>query len=66
MFWTCSQVAEFWTEVFDVLNTRLQLSVSCTPELALLGIPDDVQQSKYAKLLISFLLYYVKKEIIIR
>lgn len=61
MFWTCPVLAQFWTNVFDLINTRLQLSLPMTPKLALLGIHDE-QQPRYTKLLISYMLYYAKKE----
>lgn len=62
MFWTWPRVAQFWTHVFDLINTCLQLSLPCTPELALLGIHNYEQRPRYTKLLISYLLYYAKKE----
>lgn len=61
MFWTCPWVAWFWAAVFDLINSRLQLPLLCTPELALLGIYVDKQTPRYTKLLISYLLSYAKK-----
>lgn len=37
-----------------------------TPELALLGIHDDDQRPRYTKLLVSLLLFYAKKEIVLK
>lgn len=54
IFWTCPRVTQFWMEVFDLINTHLQLSLPCTPEFALLGIHDDEQRPRYTKLLISY------------
>lgn len=43
MFWSCPRVTRFQTEVFEVINTRLQLSFPMSPELALLGLQDNDQ-----------------------
>lgn len=43
---------------------NLHLPVS--PDLLLLGIHDDTQRSHHLKLLISYLLYYAKKEILLK
>lgn len=56
MFWSCARVSQFWTEFFDsCLPCSLQLS--CRYWVFTMS-------SKYAKLLISFLMHYTKKEII--
>lgn len=64
MFWSCPMLSSFWAEIFDQLNVRLELNVPMTPELALLGVHDDDQRSHHSKLLISYLLFYAKKEIL--
>lgn len=66
MFWDCPALSTFWSGVFEQLNVRLELSVPRTPELALLGIHEDEQRPHHSKLLISFLLFYAKKEILCR
>lgn len=66
MFWECSIITSFWSEVFSEINLRLQLSLSVTPELALLGVHDDAHCSHHLKLLISYLLFYAKKEILLK
>lgn len=38
MFWDCPSIAEFWSDVFELINFRLQLSLPASLELALLGI----------------------------
>lgn len=45
---------------------KLRLSLSPSPSLALLGIQDDEQQSHHTKFLISYLLYYAKKLILMK
>lgn len=42
MFWECLNIYAFWVKVFDLLNLRLELSVS--PRLALLGMHEDDQK----------------------
>lgn len=62
MFWECPITLTYWKAVFDEINLRLQLDLFPTPFLALLGIPDDDHRSHYSKLLITYLLYYTKKD----
>lgn len=50
----------------ELFNARLQLEIPLTSELALLGIQDEEQRPRYTKLLISFLLFYAKKEILLK
>lgn len=52
--------------VFNLIIACLQLSLPCTPELALLGMHDVGQRPRNTKLLISYLLYYAKKEILLK
>lgn len=49
-------MAQFWTDVFELINVRLQLSFPVSPELALLGIQGDAQRPHCTKLLHK---YYV-------
>lgn len=63
MFWECPSIMSYWEAVFAEINLRLQFTLTPTPSLALLGIPDDEQHPHHSKLLISYLLYYAKKEI---
>lgn len=44
MFWTCPKLVQYWTAVLGCINTRLQLSIPLSAELALLGIQDDEQR----------------------
>lgn len=60
----CPSIMSYWKAVFPEINLRLQLTLTPTPFLALLGIPDNEQHSHHSKLLISHLLYYAKKEIL--
>lgn len=64
MLWECPKIQPFWREVFDLINVKLDLPIPMSPELALLGIPDDNQRSHHSKPLISYLLFYAKKVII--
>lgn len=50
--------------MFNEINLRLQLSLPVLRELALLGVHEDAQCSHHSKLLISYLLFYAKKEIL--
>lgn len=65
LFWSCPRVAQFWMEVFEVINFCLQLTLPISPTLVL-GISDDEQRPRYTKLLISYLLYYATREIILK
>lgn len=66
MFWDCPIIANYWAAVFSGINSRLQMSIPASPELALLGVHDDEQRSHHLKLLISYLLFYAKKEIFLK
>lgn len=66
MFWDCPIIATYWSAVFSAINRRLQLSIQALPELALLGVHDNEQRSHHLKLLTSYLLFYVKKEILLK
>ena len=66
MFWSYPGVARFCIEVVKLINIRLQLTLLTTPMLLLLGIHDDDQRPSYTKLLIYFLLYYARREIMLR
>lgn len=63
MFWSCPRIARFWREVVELIN---HLTLPISPELALLGILDDQQRPRYTKLLIADLLYFAKREIILK
>lgn len=65
MFWSCPKIARYWAEVVDSVNGRLQLNLPVSPELALLGIQDDDQRPRYTKLLLTYLFYYAKREIVL-
>lgn len=62
VFWECPIIFAYW----EAINLRLKLTLIPAPSLALLGLPDDEQHSHHLKLLISYLLYYAKKEILIK
>lgn len=64
ILWECPQIETFWLVIFDLINIKLDLAISMSPELALLGIPDDAQRLHHSKLLISYLLFYDKKAIL--
>lgn len=66
MFWSCPRVAHFWGEMVELVNVRLQLTLPTTPKLLLLGIQDDDQRHRCTKLLISYLFYHAKREIIVK
>lgn len=66
MFWSCLGVAQFWAAVFEFINFHLQQTLLVSPELALLGIHDDVNWPRFTKLLTSYLLYYANREIILK
>lgn len=66
MFWECPALTKFWSEIYEQLNVRLELEVPRTPELALLGIHEDEQRPHHSKLLISYLFFYARKEILCR
>lgn len=66
MFWECPAILSYWEVVFAEINLRLQLTLTPTPSLVLLGIPEDEQRPHHLKLLISHLLYYAKKEILMK
>lgn len=38
MFWTCPQLATFWSGVFDILNKALSTNIDPEPLLALFGV----------------------------
>ncbi len=38
MFWTCPQLATFWSGVFDILNKALITNIDHEPLLALFGV----------------------------
>lgn len=59
-------ILSYWEAVFAEINLRLQLPLIPTPSLALLGVPDVDQRPHHLKLLISYLLYYAKKEILMK
>lgn len=59
-------IARFWGEMLELMNVHHQVVLLTTPELILLGIQDDEQRPRCTKLLISYLLYYAKREIIIK
>lgn len=58
MFWDCPSVAKFRLEVYELINLRMQLT--------LLGFHEDEQPSHHTDLLILYLLYYAKKEILLK
>lgn len=66
MFWNCPIISTYWTKVFGEINSKLQLSLPMSPELALLGVHDDEQRPHHLKLLISYLFFYAKKEILLK
>lgn len=65
MFWSCPRLLFYWSAIMESINARLQLELPLTPELALLAIHDD-QRPRYTKLLISLLLFYAKKGIVLK
>lgn len=65
IFWSCPKVARFWAAFFEVINECLQLSL-VSPELDLLGIQEVDQRPRYTKLLLSYLLYYAKRVILLK
>lgn len=66
MLWACPKLTQYWAAIMEHINTRLQLDIPLMAELALLGIQDDEQRPRYTRLLISFLLFYAKKEILLK
>lgn len=38
MFWTCPQLATFWSGVFDTFNKALNTNIDPDPLLALFGV----------------------------
>lgn len=66
MFWESPVIVSYWSNIFTKINFRLQLSLPTSPELALLGMQEDDQRSRHAKLLKSYLLYYANKEILFK
>lgn len=51
--WMCPKLTTYCSEVFELINLHLQLSLPVLPDLALLGLHDDAQRSYNLKLLIS-------------
>lgn len=37
MFWTCSEMSEFWTSIFDILNQAFGLDLQPNPLTAIFG-----------------------------
>lgn len=66
MFWACPRLSCYWSTIVEFINERLQLEIPLKAELALLGIQDDDQRPRYTKLLLSLLLFYAKKEILLK
>lgn len=64
-FWGCPVVARFWREVVELINHHLELALPTNPEL-FLGIQEDEQRTRCTKILISYLFYYAKREIILK
>lgn len=60
MFWDFPIIVRSWAETFSEINLRLQLSLSATPEQALLGVHDR-QHPYHLKLLVSHLLFQAKR-----
>lgn len=66
MSWSCPRVVRFWGEVVWLIHFPLQLTLLVSPELVFLGIQDDEQRPRCTKLLLLYLFYYAKREIILK
>lgn len=45
LFWECPKSIVFWSDIFELVNTQLQVEIPVSPVQTLLDTPDDAQIS---------------------
>lgn len=66
MFWTCSHLSIFWSNLFILLETKLGFQDPKFPAGCLLWIPKDFIPLTYSHIIFHLLFFYVKPSLWIR
>lgn len=64
--WACPKIRPYWQEVTNALTEICGTRVSLDPLLFLLSYLGDVEGDRYTKLCMTFILFYARREILLR
>lgn len=51
IWWTCNIAKKFWLEIHKIINVNMNIKVSFSPEIFLLGMLDDTLEKQHGKFL---------------
>lgn len=65
IFWRCHQVQRFWSDLTSCIADSLSVPIPLTVKVCLLGLVDEVMPSRAMRTMLSILLFYGRKAILL-
>lgn len=65
VFWSCPMIVSYWQSVLAVINEMVQKPIALSPKFCLLGLVEELAPMVAWKALLSLLLFYARKAIML-
>lgn len=66
IFWHCPHIIRYWEEVLSCVSDLLTTPIPLTIRVCLLGLVEEVVQTRALRTLLTIILFYAKKAILLR